>query len=47
MFGAHMNFEFMTREVWEALIIGMMILGMALAAVRLYADFSRKDALDE
>lgn len=38
-----MDFTFMTREMWDALIIGAMILGLALAAVRIYADFSRKD----
>ncbi len=38
-----MNFDFMTREIWDALIIGTMILSLALATVRIYADFSRKD----
>ena len=41
-----MNFEFMTREVWDALILGAMFIGLALAAVRVYADFSRKDTND-
>lgn len=36
-----MRFEFMTRELWEALIAAVLILGAALVAVRLYADFSR------
>lgn len=38
-----MNFDFMTREMWDALILGTMILALALSAVRIYADFSRKD----
>lgn len=38
-----MNFEFMTREMWDALILGTMILALALSAVRIYTDFSRKD----
>lgn len=38
-----MNFEFLTREIWDALILGTMILALALSAVRIYADFSRKD----
>lgn len=37
-----MNFEFMTRSVWDALIIGSMLLAVALAAVRIYGDFTRK-----
>ncbi|GIK28758.1 MAG: hypothetical protein IT298_05980 [Chloroflexi bacterium] len=38
-----MAFEFMTREVWDALIIGALIIGAALAALRLYTDFTRPD----
>lgn len=41
-----MNFEFMTREVWDAIIIGAIIITVAIAAVRLYADFSRKGSND-
>jgi len=33
--------DFLTREVFDALIIGVIIIGSALAAVRLYADFTR------
>lgn len=36
-----MRFDFMTREIWEALIIGVIIIGLALTAVRLYTDFTR------
>ena len=38
-----MHFDFMTREMWDALILGTLILALALSAVRIYADFSRKD----
>ena len=38
-----MNFDFMTREMWDALILGTLILALALSAVRIYADFSWKD----
>ncbi len=31
----------MTREVFDALIIGVIIVGLALAVVRLYQDFTR------
>ncbi len=34
-------FEFMTREVFDALIIAVIVIGGALAAVRLYRDFTR------
>lgn len=33
--------EFMTRDVFDALIIAVIIIGGALAAVRLYRDFTR------
>jgi cytochrome c oxidase assembly protein Cox11 len=32
---------FMTREVFDLLIIIVILVGLALAAVRLYADFTR------
>lgn len=38
-----MRFDFMTRDIWEALILGVIILGLALTALRLYADFTRPD----
>lgn len=38
-----MFLEFMTREVWDALIVGALIVGAALAALRLYTDFTRPD----
>lgn len=33
--------DFMTREVFDTLIIVVIVIGMALAAVRLYKDFTR------
>ena len=33
--------DFMTREVFDALIIAVILIGGALAAVRLYQDFTR------
>ncbi len=33
--------DFLTREVFDALIIAVILVGLALAAVRLYQDFSR------
>jgi hypothetical protein len=33
--------DFMTREVFDTLIIGVIIIGTALAVVRLYRDFTR------
>ncbi len=41
-----MKFDFMTREVWDALIVGVMLISLALAAVRIYADFSRRGRND-
>lgn len=45
-----MRFEFMTRDIWEALILGVLIIGLTLVALRLYFDFSRPvppDTLDD
>ncbi len=33
--------DFFTREVFDALIIGVIIIGSALAVLRLRADFTR------
>ncbi|RMF77230.1 MAG: hypothetical protein D6737_18335 [Chloroflexi bacterium] len=33
--------DFLTREVFDTLIVVVIIIGLALAAVRLYADLSR------
>ena len=38
-----MRFDFMTREIWDALIFGVIFIGLALTALRLYSDFSRPD----
>jgi len=42
-----MNLDFLTRDVFDALIIGVIIVGLALAAVRLYTDFTRPLPADE
>ncbi len=36
-----MQFEFMTREVWDTLILAVILIGGALAAVRFYRDMTR------
>lgn len=36
-----MPLEFMTREVWDTLILTVILVGGALAAVRFYRDFTR------
>lgn len=36
-----MSFDFMTREVWDTLILAVIVIGSALAAVRLYRDFTQ------
>lgn len=36
-----MYLEFMTREVWDTLILAVILIGGALAAVRIYRDFTR------
>ncbi|GAB4519993.1 MAG: hypothetical protein OHK0046_29680 [Anaerolineae bacterium] len=33
--------DFMTREVFDTLIIVVIVIGLALAVVRLYRDFTR------
>lgn len=42
-----MHLEFMTREVFDTLILVVIIVGMALAFVRLRADFTRELPPDE
>ncbi len=36
-----MHFDFMTPEIWDGLVLAVIIIGMALAALRLYSDLSR------
>lgn len=33
--------DFLTPELFDLLVIGVMVLGLALAGVRLYDDFTR------
>ena len=42
-----MYFEFMTREVFDTLIFVVIFIGVALAIVRLRADFTRRLDDDE
>jgi hypothetical protein len=36
-----MHFNFMTPHVWNGLVLGTVIIGLALAILRLYSDFTR------
>ncbi|HML20830.1 MAG TPA: hypothetical protein PKD09_04230 [Aggregatilinea sp.] len=36
-----MHFDFMKPEIWDGLVLATIIIGSALAALRLYADLSR------
>jgi hypothetical protein len=36
-----MQLDFLTPEVFDALVIGVIVVGLAAAAVRLYADLTR------
>lgn len=36
-----MDLSFLTREVFDALILGVIVIGLALAGVRLYSDYNR------
>jgi len=36
-----MVLEFMTPDVWNGLILGVVFIGLALAILRLYRDLSR------
>lgn len=36
-----MDLSFLTREVFDALILAVIIVGVALAGVRLYSDYTR------
>lgn len=42
-----MRLEFMTRDIWEALIVGVLIIGVAFVVLRLYLDFSRPPLADD
>jgi hypothetical protein len=36
-----MTFDFMTPDVWNGLVIGVVLVGLSLALLRLYRDLSR------
>ena len=36
-----MRLDFLTPDIWDGLVIGIVLIGLAFAALRLYSDFSR------
>ncbi|WP_162909982.1 hypothetical protein [Aggregatilinea lenta] len=36
-----MHFDFMKPEIWDGLVLAVIIIGLSLAALRLYSDLSR------
>ena len=36
-----MKLDFLTPDIWNGLVIGIVLIGLAFAALRLYSDFSR------
>jgi hypothetical protein len=36
-----MHLDFLTPDVWNALLIGVVLIGLAFAILRLYSDFTR------
>jgi len=36
-----MRLDFMTPEVWDGLVLGVVVIGLAFAALRLIRDLSR------
>ncbi len=36
-----MRLDFMTPEVWDGLVLGVVVIGLAFAVLRLYRDLSR------
>lgn len=36
-----MRLDFMTPEVWNGLVLGVVVIGLAFAALRLFRDLSR------
>lgn len=36
-----MTFDFMTPDVWNGLVIAVILIGLSLAVLRLYRDLSR------
>ncbi|MBN1681892.1 MAG: hypothetical protein JW966_16565 [Anaerolineae bacterium] len=36
-----MHLDFLTPEVWNGLVIGVVLIGLSLAFLRLYRDLSR------
>ena len=38
-----MHLDFMTPDVWNGLVLGVVVIGLALAVLRLYSDYARRD----
>ena len=36
-----MSLDFLTPEVWNAILLGVVFIGLALAILRLYSDLAR------
>ena len=36
-----MTLDFMTPDIWNGIVIGVILIGSAFAALRLYSDFTR------
>jgi hypothetical protein len=36
-----MHLDFMTPEVWDGLVLGVTFIGMALAALQLYSNYTQ------
>lgn len=36
-----MTLDFMTPDVWNGIVIGVILIGSAFAALRIYSDFTR------
>ncbi|MBN1201838.1 MAG: hypothetical protein JXJ20_08285 [Anaerolineae bacterium] len=36
-----MRLDFMTPDVWNGLVLGVVLIGLSLAILRLYSDLSR------
>ncbi len=35
-----MSFDFMKPDIWNGLVLGAVVIGLALASLRLYSDWS-------
>jgi hypothetical protein len=35
-----MTFDFMKPDIWDGLVIGVILIGLALAALQIYSDYT-------